>query len=100
MRDSFDHNISNQINYRIVIVTLDSHNARPCERALLNMLPDFEGLKIDIFAAAEWDEDPETFIPVREAIAQADIIVINLGIIYLLESFTIQAPRNKLKDKK
>ena len=78
MRDSFDHNVSDIINYRIVIVTLDSHNARPCERALLNMLPDFEGLKIDIFAAAEWDEDPETFTPVREAIAQADIIVINL----------------------
>ena len=78
MRDSFDHNISNQINYRIVIVTLDSHNARPCERALLIMLPDFEVLKIDIFAAAEWDEDPETFTAVREAIAQADIIVINL----------------------
>ena len=41
MRDSFDHNVSDRINYRIVIVTLDSHNARPCERALMNMLPDF-----------------------------------------------------------
>ena len=29
MRDSFDHNVSDRINYRIVIVTLDSHNARP-----------------------------------------------------------------------
>ena len=46
MRDSFDHNFSDRINYRIVIVTLDSHNARPCERALLNMLPDFDGLHI------------------------------------------------------
>ena len=78
MRDSFDHNVSDRTNYRIVIVTLDSHNARPCERALMNMLPDFDGLQIDIFAAAEWDEDPETFTAVREAIAQADIIVINL----------------------
>lgn len=78
MRDSFDHKNSDIINYRIVIVTLDSHNARPCERALLNMMPDFEGLQIDIFAAAEWDEDPGAFNAVREAIAQADIIVINL----------------------
>ena len=61
-----------------MIVTLDSHNARPCERALLNMLPDFNGLQIDIFAAAEWDEDPGAFAAVREAISQADIIVINL----------------------
>jgi len=78
MRDSFDHKKSDIITYRIVIVTLDSHNARPCERALLNMVPDFEGLHIDIFAAAEWDEDPEAFNAVRESIAQADIIVINL----------------------
>ena len=48
MRDSFDHNFSDRINYRIVIVTLDSHNARPCERALLNMLPDFDGLHLSL----------------------------------------------------
>jgi len=78
MRDSVDHIFSDSVNYRIVIVTLDSHNARPCERALMNMLPDFNGLHIDIFAAAEWDEDPAAFAAVREAIAQADIIVINL----------------------
>ena len=39
MRDSVDHIFSDSVNYRIVIITLDSHNARPCERALLNMLP-------------------------------------------------------------
>ena len=39
---------------------------------------DSNGLQIDIFAAAEWDEDPGAFAAVREAIAQADIIVINL----------------------
>ena len=61
-----------------MIVTLDSHNARPCERALNNMLPDFAGLKIDIFAAAEWDEDPESFEIVKKAIRDADIIIINL----------------------
>ncbi|MDT2018860.1 MAG: DUF3479 domain-containing protein, partial [Planktomarina sp.] len=71
MRDSVDHIFSDSVNYRIVIITLDSHNARPCERALLNMLPDFNGLHIDIFAAAEWDEDPGAFVAVREAIAQA-----------------------------
>ena len=38
--------------YRIAIVTLDSHNARPCERALENMCVDYPGLEVDIFAAA------------------------------------------------
>ena len=78
MPGSVNHNLGDKFSYRIVIVTLDSHNARPCERALNNMLPDFAGLKIDIFAAAEWDEDPESFEIVKKAIRDADIIIINL----------------------
>ena len=34
--------------YRIAIVTLNSHNARPCERALENMCVDYPGLEVDI----------------------------------------------------
>ena len=78
MPGSVNHNLGDKLSYRIVIVTLDSHNARPCERALNNMLPDFAGLKIDIFAAAEWDEDPKSFEIVNKAIRDADIIIINL----------------------
>ena len=76
MRDSFDHNVSDITNYRIVIVTLD-FTTPAHERALLNMLPDFDGLQIDIFAAAEWDEDPETFTMFVKPSLRL-IIVINL----------------------
>ena len=64
--------------YRIAIVTLDSHNARPCERALANMIVDFPGLEVDIFAAATWSDHPEEFTKAKNAIEKADLIVANL----------------------
>jgi magnesium chelatase subunit H len=64
--------------YRIAIVTLDSHNARPCERALANMNVDFPGLEVDIFAAATWSDHPEEFTKAKNAIEKADLIVANL----------------------
>ena len=54
MLDSRFHNPPNEISYRISIITLDSHNAMPCERALSNLVQDFKGLELSIFAAAEW----------------------------------------------
>ena len=56
--------------YRIAIVTLDSHNARPCERALENMCVDYPGLEVDIFAAATWSDNPNEFDKAKEAIMQ------------------------------
>lgn len=64
--------------YRIAIVTLDSHNARPCERALENMCMDYSGLEVDIFAAATWSDNPGEFAKAKQAIEQADLIVANL----------------------
>src|SRR5210317_1923199 len=64
--------------YRIAIVTLDSHNARPCERALENMCVDYPGLEVDIFAAATWSDNPNEFDKAKEAIERADLIVANL----------------------
>jgi len=64
--------------YRIAIVTLDSHNARPCERALENMCVDYPGLEVDIFAAATWSDNPNEFAKAKQAIEQADLIVANL----------------------
>ena len=58
MLDSHLHNAWNEISYRISIITLDSHNAMPCERALSNLVGDFKGLDVSIFAAAEWGENP------------------------------------------
>ncbi len=64
--------------YRIAIITLDAHNARPCERALAAMAGDFPGLQVDIFAAAQWGEDPKSFDAAKQAIEQANIVVVNL----------------------
>ena len=64
--------------YRIAIVTLDSHNARPCERALENMCVDYPGIEVDIFAAATWSDNPNEFAKAKQAIERADLIVANL----------------------
>ena len=56
-----DNRLNNQADtnsYRISIITLDSHNAMPCKRAWSNLLEDFDGLEVSIFAAAEWGENP------------------------------------------
>jgi hypothetical protein len=45
MLDSHLHNAWNEISYRISIITLDSHNAMPCERALSNLVGDFNGVR-------------------------------------------------------
>ena len=74
MRDSPAHITP----YRIAIVTLDSHNARPCERALENMCVDYPGLEVDIFAAATWSDNPNEFDKAKDAIERADLIVANL----------------------
>ena len=78
MLDSRFHNPPNEISYRISIITLDSHNAMPCERALSNLVQDFKGLELSIFAAAEWGENPAALNTARDAILSADIIVVNL----------------------
>ncbi|SLN32154.1 magnesium chelatase subunit H [Roseisalinus antarcticus] len=64
--------------YRVVVVTLDSHAAGPAQRAALRLAPDFPGLDVEIFAAAEWAEQPDKLIAARDAVARADMIVANL----------------------
>ena len=78
MLDSHLHNAWNEVSYRISIITLDSHNARPCERALSNLVRDFKGLEVSIFAAAEWDENPSALTEAKAAIEKSDIIIVNL----------------------
>ena len=78
MLDSHLHNAWNEISYRISIITLDSHNARPCERALSNLVLDFKGLEVSIFAAAEWGENPSALEEAKAAIEKSDIIIVNL----------------------
>ena len=78
MLDSHLHRAWNEISYRISIITLDSHNARPCERALSNLVLDFKGLEVSIFAAAEWGENPSALEEAKAAIEISDIIIVNL----------------------
>ncbi len=67
-----------KLSYRISIITLDSHNAMPCKRAWSNLLEDFDGLEVSIFAAAEWGENPSALAETKAAIDKSDIIIVNL----------------------
>ncbi|SHL85965.1 cobaltochelatase CobN subunit [Roseovarius litoreus] len=67
-----------QPRYSVVILTLDSHAAGPCERAALRMAGDFPGLAIRVHAAAEWGESPEALAAAKRDIATADIVVSSL----------------------
>ena len=76
-----DNRLNNQADtnsYRISIITLDSHNAMPCERAWSNLIKDFNGLEVSIFAAAEWGENPSALAETKAAIDKSDIIIVNL----------------------
>ena len=64
--------------YRIVILTLDSHAAGPCARVAERLAGDFPGLKLQVLAAAEWGECPEELEHARRAIATADMVIANL----------------------
>ncbi len=73
MRDEVIHK-----PYRVVIVTLDSHAAGPACRVAERLAPDFPGLEVQVFAAAEWAESPEELTRARAAVADGDIIIANL----------------------
>ncbi|MBO6775701.1 MAG: magnesium chelatase subunit H [Marinibacterium sp.] len=64
--------------YRVVIVTLDSHATGPCERVMPRLVADYPGLEVQVFAAAEWGENPEALEAAKQAVAQGDIVIANL----------------------
>ncbi len=64
--------------YKVVILTLDSHAAGPCERAALNLRMDFPGLELKVHAAAEWGESDAALAAARADIATGDILIANL----------------------
>ena len=65
-------------DYRVVIVTLDQHTAGPIARISPKLAVDFPGLRVDVFASAEWENNPQSLVEAKAAVAQADIIVSNL----------------------
>ena len=74
MRDSSDH----KLGYHVAIVTLDAHAAGPAARVSERLAPVFPGLRVTVHAAAEWGETPAALDIAREAVAEADLIIINL----------------------
>ena len=74
MRDSSDH----KLGYHVAIVTLDAHAAGPAARVSERLAPVFPGLRVTVHAAAEWGETPAALDTAREAVAEADLIIINL----------------------
>ncbi|WP_424972242.1 magnesium chelatase subunit H [Dinoroseobacter sp. S76] len=64
--------------YRFVIITLDSHVLGPAARVNAALQEDFPGLKVSVHAAGEWSENPASLEATRAAIAEADIVVVNL----------------------
>ena len=64
--------------YNVVIVTLDRHAAGPAARVAPRLSAAFPGLTLSVHAAAEWAETPRALDEAREAIATADILIVNL----------------------
>jgi magnesium chelatase subunit H len=64
--------------YRFVIITLDSHAAGPAARVAESLGQDFPGLQVGVYAAGEWSENPAALEEARQAIASANIVVVNL----------------------
>ena len=81
--------------YRIVIVTLDSHAAGPARRVEAKLSRVFPGLSMSIYAAAMWSENPQYLEETREAVAGADMILVNL--LFLEEHISAILPALKAR---
>jgi magnesium chelatase subunit H len=65
-------------DYRVVIITLDQHTAGPIARLSPKLAAEFPGLRVDVFASAEWENDPSALDAAIAAVGEADILVGNL----------------------
>ena len=64
--------------YRVVVVTMDAHAARPLARAADRLAAEVPGLAVEVHAAAEWGEAPDRLAAARAAVARADVIICGL----------------------
>lgn len=65
-------------DYRVVIITLDQHSAGPIARMSPRLAAEFPGLRVDVFASAEWENDPSALNAAIAAVGEADILIGNL----------------------
>jgi len=61
--------------YNVVLLTLDRRAAGPAARVAPRLAQDFDGLRLIIHAAAEWEKDPQALQAAKDDVARADIIV-------------------------
>lgn len=61
--------------YRVVLITLDKHAAKPVHVARQRIGLEFPYVEISIHAASEWEREPEALERARLAVAQADMII-------------------------
>ncbi len=62
----------------VVMVTLDSHMASATDRARAQLEKTLPGLSLNLHAAAEWEDDPDSLRRCRDDIAQGDIIIVTM----------------------
>jgi magnesium chelatase subunit H len=67
-----------QAGYHVVILTLDRHAAGPAARVTPRLQADFPGIGVQVFAAAEWGNNPAAFDACTAALARADLVIVNL----------------------
>lgn len=63
---------------RAIIITLDRHLEAAVERAGRSLAKDAPGLILSLHAAVDWQRDPAKLERVKAAIANADILVVNM----------------------
>jgi magnesium chelatase subunit H len=83
---------------RFVLVTMDSHLASACERARAVLQRQMPGLQMSLFSASEWASDEGSLMACRDAIAEADIVVVTM--LFMEDHFlpilpTLQARRDQ-----
>jgi magnesium chelatase subunit H len=63
---------------RVAIVTMDPHLASAAERARGELLRQLPGLEFELFAAAEWGENPTSLARCKAFLARADIVLVSM----------------------
>jgi magnesium chelatase subunit H len=62
----------------VVLITLDNHVSGAAMRAYARLRKDLQGLSLEVFAATDWDNDPDQLQKARHAVAGGDIIIVTM----------------------
>ena len=66
----------NKTPLRVALVTLDGHLAAAADRAFADLSRQAPGLTCSMHCAGEWDDEPGQLEATKDAIAEADIIIV------------------------